>query len=77
MNKTLYNLYIKTTKEDKTKVYAIHMSGEMQPNKTKAVFNTHIRINTPNKTCRNKGKIYVISLLFFVIHVYIDIVHIC
>ena len=44
MNKTLYNLYKKTTKEDKTKVYAIHMSGEMQPNKTKAVGNTHIRI---------------------------------
>jgi uncharacterized pyridoxal phosphate-containing UPF0001 family protein len=40
MNKILYNLYIKTTKEDKTKVYAIHMSGEMQPNKTKAVCNT-------------------------------------
>jgi hypothetical protein len=34
MNKTLHNLHIKTTKEDKTKVYAIHMSGEMQPNKT-------------------------------------------
>ena len=46
MNKTLHNLYIKTTKEDKTKVYAIHMSGEMQPNKIKAVCNTHIRINT-------------------------------
>ena len=46
MNKTLYNLYINTTKEDKTKVYAINMSGEMQPNKTKAVCNTctHIRI---------------------------------
>ena len=25
MNKTLYNLDIKTTKEDKTKVYAIHI----------------------------------------------------
>ena len=60
MNKTLYNLYIKTTKEDKPKVYAIHISGEMQP----------------NKTCRNNEK-YVISLLLFVIHVYIDIVHIC
>jgi hypothetical protein len=35
MNKTLYNLYIKTTKEDKTKLYVIHMSGEIQPNKTK------------------------------------------
>jgi hypothetical protein len=46
MNKTLYNLYIKTTKEEKTKVYAIHMSREMQPNKTKGVCNTHIRINT-------------------------------
>ena len=46
MNKTLYNLYIKTTTEDKTKVYAIHMSGELQPNKTKSVCNTHIRINT-------------------------------
>jgi hypothetical protein len=46
MNKTLYNLYIKTTKEDKTKVYAIHMSEEMQPSKTKAVYDTHIRINT-------------------------------
>ena len=42
MNNTLYNLYIKTTKEDKTKVYAIHMSGEMQPNKAKVVCNTHI-----------------------------------
>jgi hypothetical protein len=39
-------VYIKTTKEDKTKVYAMHMSGEMQPNKTKAVCNSHIRINT-------------------------------
>jgi hypothetical protein len=29
MNKTLYYLYIKTTKEDKTKVHAIHMSGEI------------------------------------------------
>jgi hypothetical protein len=46
MNKTLYNLYIKTTKEDNAKGYAIHMSGEMQPNKAKAVCNTHIRINT-------------------------------
>jgi hypothetical protein len=46
MNITLYNFYIKTTKEDKTKVYAIHMSGEMQPSKTKAVCNTHIWINT-------------------------------
>ena len=42
MNKTLYNLYIKTTKEDKAKVYAILMSGEMQLNKTKNVCNTHI-----------------------------------
>ena len=41
MNKTLYDLYIKTPKEDKTKVYAIHMSGEMQPNKTKDVQYTH------------------------------------
>ena len=48
MNKTLYNLYIKTTKEDKTKVFAIHMSGEMQANKTKAVYNTHIRIEDYN-----------------------------
>ena len=46
MNKTLYYLYIKTTKEDKTKVHAIHMSGEMQPSKTKAVCNTHIWIDT-------------------------------
>ena len=60
MNKILYNLYIKSTKEDKFKVYAIHMSREMQP----------------NKTCRNSEK-YVIYLLLFVIHVYIDIVHIC
>jgi hypothetical protein len=42
MNKTLNSLYIKTTKEDKSKMYAIHMSGEMQPNKTKAVCYTHI-----------------------------------
>jgi len=60
MNTTLHDLYIKTTKEDKGKVYAIHMSGEMQP----------------NKTCRKNAK-YVISLRLFVIHVYIDIVHIC
>jgi hypothetical protein len=33
MNKTLYNLYIKTTKEDKANGYAINMSREMQPNK--------------------------------------------
>jgi hypothetical protein len=39
-------MHIKTTKEDKTKVHAIQMSGEIQPNKTKAVCNTHIRINT-------------------------------
>jgi hypothetical protein len=58
MNKTLYNLYIKTTKEDKTKVYAIHMSGEMQPNKTKAVGNTHIRI-IYNQT---KSKLYAIHI---------------
>ena len=41
MHNTLHNLHIKTTKEDKTKVYAIHMSGEMQPNKTKDVQYTH------------------------------------
>jgi hypothetical protein len=76
MNKTLFNLYIKTTKEDKTNMYAILMSGEIQLNKTKNVCNTHIRYIQPNKTCRNNEKC-VISLLFFVIHVYIDIVHIC
>jgi uncharacterized pyridoxal phosphate-containing UPF0001 family protein len=43
MNTTLYK---KITKEDKAKVYAIHMSGEMQPNKTKALCNTHIWIDT-------------------------------
>jgi hypothetical protein len=36
MNKTLNNLYIKTTKEDKANVYAIHMSREMQPNKNQS-----------------------------------------
>ena len=50
MNKTLHNLHIKTIKEDKTKVYAIHMSGEMQP----------------NKTCRNNEKYAFYLLLFVI-----------
>ena len=72
MNKTLYNLHIKTTK-----VYAIHMSGEMQPNKIKAVCNTHISDKYNQTKPVETMKKYVISLLLFVIHVYIDIVHIC
>jgi hypothetical protein len=36
MNKTLNNLYIKTTKENKANVFAIHMSREMQPNKNQS-----------------------------------------
>jgi hypothetical protein len=39
------DLYIKTTKEDKGKVYAIHISGEMQPNKTIAVCNQENQIS--------------------------------
>jgi uncharacterized pyridoxal phosphate-containing UPF0001 family protein len=54
MNKTLYNLHIKTTKEEKTKVYAIHMFGEMQLNKTKAVCNKHIRINTTKQNLQKQ-----------------------
>jgi hypothetical protein len=50
MNTALHDLYIKTTKEDKGKVYAIHMFGEMQPNKTIVVCNTHIRINTTKQS---------------------------
>ena len=77
MNKTLYNLYIKTSKEDKANVYAIRMSREMQPNKNQSC----MQYTYPEKYNQTKPvetiKKYVISLLLFVIHVYIDIVHIC
>jgi hypothetical protein len=53
------------------------MSGEMQPNKIKAVCNTHISDKYNQTKPVETMKKYVISLLLFVIHVYIDIVHIC